>query len=364
MNFKFIKRLSLYRFAAILIIIYSALISLGGLINIVFGYYVFHSFIQYFFAELVDIEYWRLYLFGNNFLIVSTGLAGIFAGVAIWRKGEWGRRLWLGLISWLMIMSLIIVGVFQSWQPGSVSISIWCIGVLSWFVFLKRSIRDVFTYNKKSAFVPILSIVLITNIFVLVWLLKEKPQDFAQNLLSLTQMSEETLEGTLEKNIEQAMINVAKDEVLGKCFVDFNRIYELYEAKDVNGVIKEGGRLIKKKYKNDRTLLSSVAEAYYSKGDKLKAVELLEAAKNGEYLCEILKPSGDGPYHDEALIRYKLYYIYKELGVQSKSEYEYQQTVELLKVLCKEKYSEKVLENFGRSSIKYGLHHFSKDEGD
>lgn len=360
MNFKFLKRLSLYRFAAIIIIVYSALLSLDGLMSIAFGYYVSYSFIKYFFAELIDIHYWRIYLFGTNFLIVSTGIAGIVAGVAIWKKREWGRRLWLGLISWQMIMCLImLVGVFQSLRPSFVTVSVWCIGALSWLVFSRRRIRDVFNYNKKSAFVPILLILLISNLFVIIWLIKERPQNFAQNLEALTQMSEETV----EEKFEQAMINAAKNELLGECYKELQKLYDLHEAKDVDGVIKEGERLIKKGHRNDRFVLLDLAEAYYAKGDKLKVVELLEAAKDGEYLCEITKVSERFLPNDEAFIHFKLYLIYKELGMQSKSEHEYQQAVGILKDFHKEKFSEKIVSGFEHASID-GLNYFNRDNGD
>ena len=358
MNFKFLKRLSLYRLATILIIIYSALLAAIGLFSLgVYCYdYYSNSFMKYLIAEFVDINNWLLNIYGLSFLIISAGLVGIVAGIAIWKKREWGRRLWLGLISWQMIQSCIPVGYYGMGQPDWIWIIIvWTFGLFSWFVFFRKSIRDLFNDQKEFVFVPILTLLLVTNIFTILWLYKAKPE----NLEALKQISEEAI----GEKIDQAMINAVKQELLGGCFKDIQKLYELHEAKDVDGSIKEGERLIKKGYKNDRFVLSCLAEAYYAKGDKLKVVELLEGAKGGEYLCEITKPSGDGPFYDEASIHYKLYYIYKELGMQSKSEYEYQQTVKLLKVICKEKFNEKVLENFGRSSIKYGLNHFKKENG-
>lgn len=168
-------------------------------------------------------------------------------------------------------------------------------------------------------------------------------------------MSEETV----GEKFEQAMINA----VLGDCFTDLKEFYELYEAKGVDCVIQEGERLIKKGYKNDRFVLSCLAEAYYAKGDKLKVAELLEAAREGEYLCKITKPSEKFAPLNEAFIHYKLYLIYKELGIESKSEPAYQQAVGILKDFHKEKFNEKILSSFERISIN-GLHYLSKDNED
>ncbi|MBN1255984.1 MAG: hypothetical protein JXA50_11970 [Deltaproteobacteria bacterium] len=358
MNFKFLKRLAIYRVAAILIIIYSALIAAIGLFSLgVYCYdYYSDSFMKYLIAEFVDINNWLLNVCGISFLIISAGLVGIVAGIAIWKKREWGRRLWLGLISWQIIQSFIPVGYYAIGQPDFIWIAIvWSLGLVSWFILFRKSIRDLFNDQKKLIFVPILTVLLVTNIFTILWLYKAKPE----NLEALKQMREEAV----GEKIEQAMINAAKNAVLGECYKELRKLYELHEAKDVDGVIKEGERLIKKGHKNDRFVLCDLAEAYYAKGDKLKVAELLEAAKEGEYLCEITKVSEKFLPHDEAFIHYKLYLVYKELGMQSKSEHEYQKAVELLKDIHKEKFSEKLLANIERASIN-GLNYFNKDNGD
>jgi tetratricopeptide (TPR) repeat protein len=358
MNFNFLKRFSIYRFATILIIIYSTLLAGIGLFCLgayCYDYYS-NSFMKYLIAEFVDINNWLLNMYGINFLIISAGLVGIIAGGAIWKKREWGRRLWLGLISWQMIQSFIPVGYYAIGQPDFIWIAIvWSLGIFSWFVFCKKSIRGLFNYEKIFAFVPILAVLLVTNIFTIVWLYIAKPA----NLASLKQIREEAI----GEKIEQAMINAVKNELLGECYKELQKLYELHETKDVDGVIEEGERLIKKGHKNDRFVLLGLAEAYYAKGDKLKVAELLEAAKDGKYLCEITKVSERFLPNDEAFIHYKLYLVYNELGMQSKSEHEYQQAVGLFKDIHKEKFSKKVLANIERASIN-GLNYFNKDNGD
>lgn len=128
----------MYRFTTILIIIYSSLLSALGLFCVGDDYF-FYNFIKYFTPEFADIKHWQLNVYVISFLIVSTGLVGIVAGIAIWKRREWGRRLWLGLISWQMIQCFIPVGYYDIGQPDWIWIVIvWSVGLFSWFVFLKK----------------------------------------------------------------------------------------------------------------------------------------------------------------------------------------------------------------------------------
>ena len=171
----------MYRFTTIAIIIYSALIFAFGLycfyIEFSCLYTISDSFKTLSFSQIIDQLRSGLNILG--FLISSNGIVGIIAGIAIWKKQEGGRRLWLGLISWQMIMFLILLGPCHYYQIGAYFVGetdsldietivevimVGSIGILSWFVFCKKRIRKLFIRSKSLVFEIILLLTVISNI--------------------------------------------------------------------------------------------------------------------------------------------------------------------------------------------------------
>ncbi len=340
----------MYRFTIAAILIYSILITVFGLFLVGFGYYFSDSFLKFVFAEFVDLKNWQLNWYIISFLIASSGIVGLVAGIAIWKGQEGGRRLWLGLISWQLIISSIQIGLYRIGKPDVIStIIVGCVVVLSWVVLCKKNIRQLFTYNKRYVFEFVLLATIALHIFCMSYIDDEKS---INNILNT--INEESFNSKIEKGMTKAVMN----KMFGECYGDFIEYYDLYEAKNIDNVIIKGNDLINE-YGRDRFILSTMSEAFYAKDNKQKAVELLESSIKGESVCELTNVNGKFLLHDKAQLHYKLHIIYSELGELRKAGHEYNIAVNLSKKAYGDNFNNIRLNQFKSMSIS-ALNHFKK----
>jgi hypothetical protein len=107
-----------YRVLAILHIVYSSLIGLGGIAAIVVGKVIFGWFFQFiphngpppppFVGAIVQIVGW---------FILARGVLGVVAGVGLLQRSPWAR-VWILVVGFLSLLSLPVgtaLGIYTIW---------------------------------------------------------------------------------------------------------------------------------------------------------------------------------------------------------------------------------------------------------
>lgn len=111
---------------------------------------------------------------------------------------------------------------------------------------------------------------------------------------------------------------------------------------DFDALFNYGEQLLNEGWDNDKVVLNAMARAYYARGDKQKAVELLNKSIEGKYFCEYSKPIENGILIDEAIARYALSELYQEIGNTAKASEQLNLAYKKAKLALGDKFSDKV----------------------
>lgn len=335
------------RLTAIGITLYSAFIFVSPIVLSVFSIYYLDSYFLFIFGEIVNVNIWKLNCYLLGFILLSSGMLGIVSGTAILKEKKGAERLWLILISWQLIISLMQIGPYGIGSPDLFSITI--VGFLclwSWFVFWPQRFSVLFSNSKRYLYEILLLFTIISQV-VSVVILNAQEDDVSINF------SEKNIETIINRGMGKAL----KADIYGKYYDKYHEFYARYEEKDRDGLRECGEFLLNNGYENDRFILGALAAESYSRGQTAETVTYLESALNGGYVSEVVKPSEIFINFEKAQLHYMLHVVHSEIGNTHDSQKEYNLSIDFFKKFYDVKYSDEQLEK-GMDISKRALNHF------
>jgi tetratricopeptide (TPR) repeat protein len=127
------------------------------------------------------------------------------------------------------------------------------------------------------------------------------------------------------------------------CTDKLSILYEFEEIDDFEALFIYGEKLLENGFDTDTFVLQSMAKAYYVKGNIPKAIELLNKAIDGNYLCNFVRPSKQKYIDiDKAMALYNLGELYEKIGDSEQANREFEKAFQLAKKGFGDKYNENV----------------------
>lgn len=346
----FKKMTKLERISHIIVIVYSVILCLLGLSLIIIGYYHLNTILRFIFAEVVDVNLWRINWFIFGYLYLSAGLVGTIIGGLLWKGFVGIERLWLLLISSQFALAFIQIGPYSLGSPDALEIII--IGfvcIWSWLIYFRKvNFANLFKDNR------IIELILIITLFSQTLSITYVSSKSDPTSLGL---SEKEIERKLTQGMDNAFKNKLQFDMYGEQHKKYMELYDFYEQKNYKKVKEIGNFLIENGYQDDRFVLSVLASEAYYRGNFSETVDLLESALNGDYLSELAKPSENSIFFEEAQIHYALYLVHNDLNNTKIAEAEYSKSIKLFEKYFGKNYSEKSLKRAVKMSAD-ALNHF------
>jgi tetratricopeptide (TPR) repeat protein len=182
----------------------------------------------------------------------------------------------------------------------------------------------------RTIFEVVLIIIIIGQAYIIYQLMQFNVNDFTEDMSRLSSFIEDV-----------------------SCSQRIRTLYDYYESDDYDLLIDYGKMLLEQKFL-DKSVYRCLAKAYYMKGQKNKAVEMLKKALKAGYTCAALKPKLEKSKHiNKAISNYQLSEIYEELGMVDKKKQHTQEAIEAFKLSKGKNYHENEMNDFFRKrSIK------------
>ncbi|MEW5737026.1 MAG: hypothetical protein AB1921_19430 [Thermodesulfobacteriota bacterium] len=302
-------------------------------------------------AEILGLPDWRLHFYLGGAQNIVLGLAGVVAGIALARKYGWGRRLWLGLVAWEMLLVLVPSGDYGFQQPDPYTIAAtWAVGIFSFAVLLNKKLSAFYHKPGKGLYLPVLAFVVVSNLVLLLVPQFVKPAE--QEPVRFADGEGEGDE--VEAVLKSAFMKKAMTDLYGECALDFYQLFSLSEKKDADALIVKAEAMRKNGYADDRAVLMYLGEAYYAKGDRQKAAEMFRGAIAGTHHCKFTRPEGRMAVMDLASLHYALFLLLEELGDGAGAEAERLEVEKALKEFHGAAYTEEKLATFMKN-FKFAL---------